>query len=280
MTTPRAKAALDGLGGAIVLVGAGKMGGAMLDGWLGLGLEARRLVVLEPQPTDAIVALTRHGLRLNPAPAAVGEVAALVLAIKPQNAREALPGLAPLVGAATVVISIMAGRTLRFIEAELPPGAAVVRTMPNLPAAVHRAMTVAVPNRRASAAQRELVDALLTAIGSVEWIEDEALMDAVVAVSGSGPAYVFLLAETMTQAGIHAGLPPALAARLARETVAGAGELLQRSPLQAGVLRQNVTSPGGTTAAALEVLMAPDGLMPLMRRAVDAASRRSRELAG
>jgi pyrroline-5-carboxylate reductase len=145
---------------------------------------------------------------------------------------------------------------------------------------VHRALTVAVPNRRASAAQRELVDALLTAIGSVEWIEDEALMDAVVAVSGSGPAYVFLLAETMTQAGIHAGLPPALAARLARETVAGAGELLQRSPLQAGVLRQNVTSPGGTTAAALEVLMAPDGLMPLMRRAVDAASRRSRELAG
>jgi pyrroline-5-carboxylate reductase len=190
-----------------------------------------------------------------------------------------MPMLAPFVSGSTAVVSIMAGRTLRFLEDALP-GAALVRTMPNLPAAIGRGITVAVPNAHVAPAQRELVHTLLSAVGTVEWIADEALMDAVVAVSGSGPAYVFLLAEAMARAGAAAGLPPALAATLARATVAGAGELLHRSPLNAATLRQNVTSPGGTTAAALDVLMAKDGLEPLMTRAVAAAARRSRELAG
>jgi pyrroline-5-carboxylate reductase len=151
--------------------------------------------------------------------------------------------------------------------------------MPNTPAAIGRGITVAVP-RGASAAQRDLADRLLAATGSVEWVEDEGLMDAVTAVSGSGPAYVFLLAEALAAAGVEAGLPPALAAKLARETVAGSGELLHRSELDAAELRQNVTSPGGTTAAALDVLMSKDGMAALMTKAVAAATKRSRELAG
>jgi pyrroline-5-carboxylate reductase len=250
----------------------------MLEGWLARGLPAGKVVVLEPQPAAELTALQERGLQLNPQPHAVGEIAALVLAIKPQVAPEIVPTLRPFLGPATAVVSIMAGRTLQFLESTLP-GAAAVRTMPNLAASIRRGITVAVPNARVSAAQRALVDTLLSAVGRVEWIEDEALMDAVVALSGSGPAYVFLLAEAMAQAGVTAGLPPELADKLARTTVAGAGELLRRSPLGAATLRQNVTSPGGTTAAALEVLMANDGLAPLMARAIAAAARRSRELA-
>jgi pyrroline-5-carboxylate reductase len=271
--------AFANLSGTIVLVGAGKMGSAMLDGWLALGLSPRNVAVLEPQPTPEVTALAARGLRLNPSAAAVGEVGALVVAVKPQVAPEVTPALAPFVSAATVVVSIMAGRTLAFLAGALP-SAALVRAMPNTPAAIGRGITVAVANARVSDAQRALVDALLSAVGAVEWVADEALMDSVTALSGSGPAYVFLLAETMAQAGAAAGLPPALAATLARATVAGAGELLHRSPLDAATLRQNVTSPGGTTAAALDVLMAKDGLAPLMRRAIAAATARSRELAG
>ena len=152
--------------------------------------------------------------------------------------------------------------------------------MPNTPASIGRGITVAVPNARMSAAQRTLVNALLSAVGRVEWIEDEALMDPVTALSGSGPAYVFLLAETMARAGYAAGLPSALAEVLARTTVAGSGELLHCSPLDSATLRQNVTSPGGTTAAALDVLMAGNGMQELMTEAIAAAARRSRELAG
>jgi pyrroline-5-carboxylate reductase len=155
----------------------------------------------------------------------------------------------------------------------------MVRAMPNTPAAIGRGITVAVP-RNASKAQRELADRLLAATGAVEWIKDESLMDAVTAVSGSGPAYVFLLAETLAQAGVAAGLPPPLAAKLARDTVAGSGELLHRSSLEASALRENVTSPGGTTAAALAVLMGQNGLAPLLTQAVAAATARSRDLAG
>jgi pyrroline-5-carboxylate reductase len=271
--------AFANLSGTIVLVGAGKMGSAMLDGWLALGLSPRNVAVLEPQPTPEVVALAARGLRLNPSADALRDVAALVVAVKPQVAPEVTPALAPFVSAATVVVSIMAGRTLAFLAGALP-SAALVRAMPNTPAAIGRGITVAVANARVSDAQRALVDALLSAVGAVEWVTDEVLMDAVTALSGSGPAYVFLLAETMAQAGAAAGLPPALAATLARATVAGAGELLHRSPLDAATLRQNVTSPGGTTAAALDVLMAKDGLAPLMRRAIAAATARSRELAG
>jgi pyrroline-5-carboxylate reductase len=184
-----------------------------------------------------------------------------------------------LIGRNTVAISIMAGRTLGFLEQALP-GAAIVRAMPNTPAAIGRGITVAVGNARVGAASRRLAQALLAAAGRVEWVADERLMDAVTAVSGSGPAYVFLLAEALARAGVAAGLPAPLAETLARETVAGSGELLHRSDLTAAVLRQNVTSPGGTTAAALEVLMAAGGLEPLLTRAVAAATRRGRELAG
>jgi pyrroline-5-carboxylate reductase len=270
---------LANLSGTVLLAGAGKMGSAMLEGWLALGLDARRVAVLEPQPTRELAALTARGLRLNPSRDAVGEVAAAVVAVKPQVAPEVLPALAPFLGTTTVVVSIMAGRTLAFLSGALP-GAPLVRAMPNTPAAIGRGITVAVANAAVTQPQRAHVDALLSAVGTVEWIADEALMDAVTALSGSGPAYVFLLAECMAQAGAAAGLPGALAATLARATVAGAGELLHRSPLDAATLRQNVTSPGGTTAAALEVLMAADGLAPLMTKAIAAATRRSRELAG
>jgi pyrroline-5-carboxylate reductase len=263
----------------ILLAGAGKMGGALLEGWLALGLSPAKVVVIEPQPSPDIAALTERGLRLNPSRDSVGDIAAAVVAVKPQMAPEVLPALAPFVAGATVVLSIMAGRTLRFLADNLP-GAALVRAMPNTPAAIGRGITVAIANPRVSPEQRVLVDALLSAVGAVEWITDEALMDAVTALSGSGPAYVFLLAEAMARAGTAAGLPPTLAATLARATVTGAGELLNRSPLDPASLRQNVTSPGGTTAAALEVLMAEDGLERLMTAAIAAATKRSRNLAG
>jgi pyrroline-5-carboxylate reductase len=265
--------------GHLVLVGAGKMGSALLEGWLRFGLDPKRVAVLEPQPSPQISTLESHGLRLNPQLRALGDVAAVVVAIKPQTAAEAIPQLKPMIGASTVVVSIMAGRTLQFIAGALNAPCALVRAMPNTPAAIGRGITVAVP-RDVNPAQRELAHRLLCATGIVEWTDDEALMDAVTAVSGSGPAYVFLLAEALAEAGVAAGLPPALAEKLARETVAGSGELLHRSELDAAVLRQNVTSSGGTTAAALDVLMGKDGLAQLMRKAVAAATRRSRELAG
>ena len=264
--------------GHLVLVGAGKMGSALLEGWLRFGLDPEHIAVLDPQPSPQISALSR-GLLLNPQLRTLGDVAAIVIAVKPQSAAEAIPPLKPMIGASTVVASIMAGRTLQFIADALNASCALVRAMPNTPAAIGRGITVAVP-RDVNPAQRELAHRLLCATGTVEWIEDEALMDAVTAVSGSGPAYVFLLAEALAEAGVAAGLPPSLATKLAHETVAGSGELLHRSELDAAVLRQNVTSPGGTTAAALEVLMGKDGLAQLMRNAVAAATRRSRELAG
>jgi pyrroline-5-carboxylate reductase len=264
---------------SLLLVGAGKMGSAMLDGWLARGLPPKRVAVIEPQPDKRIKALARRGLALNPKGKAKA-AAAIVIAVKPQTAPAALPPLADYVGKNTLVLSIMAGRPLAFLQRSLPPGAAIVRAMPNTPAAIGRGISVAVANGKTSPRQRKLAAALLAAIGRVEWITDEALMDSVTAVSGSGPAYVFLLAEAMTQAGMAAGLPAALAARLARETVAGSGELLHRSDLDAATLRQNVTSPGGTTAAALQVLMGPGGFDELLTKAVAAATRRGRELAG
>jgi pyrroline-5-carboxylate reductase len=278
-TAPGART-LDDFSGTILLVGAGKMGGALLEGWLALGLDPKCVVVIEPQPAREIGALAARGLRLNPAASAVGAATAMVIAVKPQVAPEVVPTLAPYLGAATVGVSIMAGRTLGFLEGALAQRAALVRAMPNTPAAIGRGITVAVPNLRVSQRQRDLVDALLSSTGAVEWIADEAMMDAVTAVSGSGPAYVFLLAEALARAGTAAGLPAELAGKLARATVAGSGELLHRSPLDPAALRQNVTSPGGTTAAALDVLMAPQGLEALMTKAVAAATKRSRELAG
>ncbi len=264
--------------GALLLVGAGKMGGAMLDGWIARGLAPKRIAVIEPQAGKAVKALARRGLTLNPKKAVSAD--AVVVAVKPQTAPAAVPPLKAYIGTRTLVLSIMAGRTLAFLQDKLPPGSAIVRAMPNTPAAIGRGITVAVANGKVSARQRKLASALLAAIGKVEWVSEEGLLDAVTALSGSGPAYIFLLAEAMTKAGIAAGLPADLAGRLARETVAGSGELLHRAELDAATLRQNVTSPGGTTAAALEVLMGPGGFDELLTKAIAAATRRSRELAG
>ena len=268
--------------GPLVLLGAGKMGQALLEGWLARGLGLKKTIVLDPQPGKPIKALARRGLALNPKPnpKAKADGAAIVIAVKPQMAPEAVPPLGLYVGKSTLVVSIMAGRTIEFLENALPPGTAIVRAMPNTPAAIGRGISVLVANAHVSARQRKLATDLLAAAGKVEWVNDEGLIDAVTAVSGSGPAYVFLLAEAMTKAGISAGLPADLAAKLARETVAGAGELLHRSDLDASILRQNVTSPGGTTAAALNVLMGPDGFDALLTKAVAAAAQRGRELAG
>ena len=266
---------LQNIVGTIVLAGAGKMGGAMLTGWLARGLDAKRVVVIEPSPSQEIGALAAKGVQLNPKDA--GIAGTLVIALKPQTFREAGATLKSFAGPATLTVSIMAGTTIASLQAVC--GDIIVRAMPNTPAAIGRGITVAVAAAKVSAAQRAIANALLSATGSVEWVDDESLMDAVTAVSGSGPAYVFLLAEELARAGIAAGLPEELATKLARETVAGSGELLHRSELASATLRQNVTSPGGTTAAALEVLMGEDGLQQLMIRAVAAATARSMELA-
>lgn len=266
--------------GKLALIGAGKMGGAMLQGWLSLGLQAPQIAVIEPQASAELRALEERGLMLNPQADRLREVAVIVLAVKPQVADEAAPAAASMIGPGVLTVSIMAGKTLSSLEKMLRPGAAIIRCMPNMPAAIGRGVTVGAANAKVSKEQRTLAHRLLQAIGEVAWVEDEDLIDAVTAVSGSGPAYVFLLAETLARAGVNAGLPTDLSERLARATVAGAGELLHRSPLPAAALRENVTSPGGTTAAALAVLMGQNGLEPLMREAVAAAARRSRELAG
>lgn len=255
----------------ILLVGCGKMGGAMRAGWLEAG---RDVVVVEPGPhAPAGAAASPDALPTDLRPAAV------VLAVKPQEAATVLPAYARFASSA-VFLSIMAGTTIGRMRALLGGAATVVRAMPNTPAAVRQGITVACPGPGVTGAQRDLSTDLLGAIGAVAWVEDEALMDPVTAVSGSGPAYVFLLAEAMEAAGIAQGLPPALARRLARQTVAGSGALLAASTEDAAQLRKNVTSPGGTTAAALAVLMAEGGVPDLMGRAIEAATRRSRELAG
>jgi pyrroline-5-carboxylate reductase len=263
--------------GPVVLAGAGKMGSAMLSGWLSQGLDAKRVAVIEPHPSAEISALAAKGIRFNPAPKDVGTIATLVIALKPQTFPEAGAMLKSFTAPATLVVSIMAGIPIGSIEAAC--GGSVVRAMPNTPAAIGRGITVAVAADNVGADQRAVADALLRAMGAVEWVGDEGLMDAVTAVSGSGPAYVFLLAEELARAGVAAGLPEELATRLARETVAGSGELLHRSRISSAMLRENVTSPGGTTAAALEVLMGPDGMQSLLTRAVAAATRRSKQLA-
>ncbi|MCJ2044586.1 pyrroline-5-carboxylate reductase [Methylobacterium sp. J-078] len=255
------------------------MGGAMLSGWLSAGLDAGRTTILDPQASPEMRALcAARGLALNPAVPPVSE--ALVLAMKPQGLEAAAPGLVSLIGPDTLVISILAGKTIANLRDRLPGARAIVRAMPNLPASIGRGATGAVASAEVEARQRAQADALLASVGSVEWLDDEGLIDALTAVSGSGPAYVFLLAEVMAQAGAAAGLPADMAARLARSTVSGAAALLDANPREAGLLRQDVTSPGGTTAEALAVLMRSGGLPDLMREAVDAARRRAGALAG
>jgi pyrroline-5-carboxylate reductase len=275
--TSDAKASLRDFSGLIALIGAGKMGGALLEGWLRLGLDPRKLAVLEPEPLPHIAALASRGVQLNPDAATLRQADVVVIAIKPQAAAVALSPLTAQVSPSALIVSIMAGRTLHFLSTIFPRAGAMVRAMPNTPAAIGRGITVAVATK-ADQRQRQVAHRLLGATGAVEWVEDESLMDAVTALSGSGPAYVFLMAEALAQAGVAVGLPAKLAEQLARETIAGSGELLHQSRQDAAALRENVTSPGGTTAAALAVLMRPDGLVRLMRDAIAAATARSREL--
>ena len=253
MKRPTGNKPLRKFPGPLVLLGAGKMGAAMLDGWLARGLPAKQIAVVEPRPSKAVKALARSGVALNPKRAQ--PAAAIVIAVKPQSAPEALPALAPHIGKRTLAISIMAGRTLAFLQQALP-GAAVVRAMPNTPAAIGRGITVAVANAQVSRTQRKLAGDLLTAIGAVEWVDDERLMDAVTAVSGSGPAYVFLLAEEMAKAGIAAGLPPALAARLARPATSARptsskGWSASSAISASTALSRSVVPRGGAAACAL-----------------------------
>ncbi len=271
------------LEGPLVLVGAGKMGGAMLAGWLERGLDPRMVRVQDPQPPPEVAALLeRHGIAWG---ADAGPFdrppAVIVMSVKPQVMEAVFQGVATSAGPGTLTLSIAAGRTIASFEAHLAPGSAVVRAMPNTPAAIGRGITVCCPNGAVTAGQRALATDLLTAVGEVAWVDDEALIDPVTAVSGSGPAYVFLLAEALAAAGRAAGLDAELAQRLANVTVSGSGELLRQSGLDPATLRKNVTSPGGTTAAALDVLMRDRaGLEQLMTEAVAAATKRGRELAG
>lgn len=269
------------LDGELVLAGAGNMGGALLAGWLERGLEPARILVQDPSPPPRIAELLRkHAVRMEATlPALDRPPAVLLMAVKPQIMEEVFPPLAKRVGPHTVVLSVAAGRTIGSFERHLPPRTAVVRSIPNTPAAVGRGITVASANPHVSAAQKAICQELLSAVGETAWVDDEALIDPVTAVSGSGPAYVFYLTECLAAAGIEAGLAPDLAHKLARWTVAGSGELLHRSDQSAETLRKNVTSPNGTTFAALQVLMGEKGLQPLMTQAVLAATQRSRELA-
>jgi pyrroline-5-carboxylate reductase len=278
MTDSTVTGLLQNVSGTLLLVGAGKMGGALLHGWMTLGYPPGHIVVLDPDPSQEARILGPLGVRINPPTGEIGDVAFLVLAVKPQVAADIVPGLKTFVGPHTVAVSVMAGKTLSFLEGALGP-CAIVRSIPNTPAAIARGITVAVANRKVAPEQRRLAQRLLAAVGAVEWVDDESLIDAATAVSGSGPAYVFLLAESLARAGVAVGLPADLAARLAHMTVSGSGELMHQSGLDAATLRQNVTSPNGTTEAALSVLMADDGLDPLMAKAVAVATKRSRELA-
>ncbi|MGV1789268.1 pyrroline-5-carboxylate reductase [Rhizobium lusitanum] len=266
--------------GPILLIGAGNMGGALLTGWLKNGVPGSSVIVVDPNPAEPMRKMIADAGARHVTEVPAGLTAGvLFIAVKPQLIDAVLPPLKSAVGEGTVTVSIAAGKTLSSLEQHLGESA-MVRAMPNTPAMVGRGVTGAFANARVSERQRQLVQNLLKVSGPVEWVPGEADIDSVTAVSGSGPAYVFYLVECMAEAGRKLGLQADLAMRLARETVAGAGELLHQSPDDASRLRQNVTSPGGTTAAALGVLMAEDGMQPLFDAAIEAARKRAQELAG
>jgi pyrroline-5-carboxylate reductase len=264
----------------LVLVGAGKMGGAMAQGWLDAGLPGSSLTIIEPNPSSEIASLAAsRGLALNPHIAGPPET--LVLAVKPQSLDQVAPQIAALAAERTLLVSIIAGKTIANLMARLPQARAVVRAMPNTPAAIGRGVTAAFANSDVNAEQRRWCERLLGAVGTFFWLEDESAIDAVTAISGSGPAYVFALTESLAAAAERLGLPPELSMSLARGTVEGAAELMRReSATSPATLRRNVTSPGGTTAAALAVLDEAGGLKDLMIRATAAARARAAEMAG
>ena len=266
----------------LLLVGCGKMGGALLSGWLDSGLVADSVVV-EPNREAVAGFAGQQAVRVHDRAEDVpGDFTpeVVVLAVKPQTMDGVIPEYARFASAGAVFLSIAAGKPIAYFEQRLGTGAAIVRSMPNTPAAVGCGFTVCCANGNVRAEQSAACDQLLSAVGGVAWVDDESLLDAVTAVSGGGPAYVFLLIETLAKAGVASGLPEELAVAMARATVAGSGELARRSSEDASKLRENVTSPGGTTLEALKVLMAPDGIQPLFDRAIAAATRRSKELAG
>lgn len=271
------------MSGTLLLAGCGKMGTAMLSGWLERGLAAEHVTIVEPNADTAQALQRAYGVSTVANP---GELPSdlspdfIIFAVKPQMMDAVAPEYARFNSPGTAFLSIAAGKPISYFEAKLGNDAAIIRAMPNTPAAVRRGITVACPNANISAEQRGACDSLLQSVGSVEWVDEEGLIDAVTALSGGGPAYVFLLAECLAEAGKKAGLPDALAERLARETVSGSGELLHQSDEDPAQLRINVTSPGGTTAEALAILMADDGWQPLLNKAIAAATQRSRELAG
>lgn len=267
------------LAGPLLLVGAGKMGGALLEGWLRQGLDPTHVFVCDPNPPPEVAAfIARHRIGTGASAELPAKPSVILLAVKPQVIDEVLPSVAPLMGKQTVVLSIAAGRTIASLQRHLLEGSAIVRSMPNTAASVGHSMTVACAGTAVTRDQALECNMLLEAVGQVVWVDDESLLDVVTAISGNGPAYVYLLAECLAEAGRKAGLDTDLANQLARATVEGAGELLRRSDLSPAELRANVTSSKGTTAAALEVLMGKDGLQELLSRAIAAAIRRSREL--
>lgn len=267
----------------ILLVGCGKMGSAMLAGWRSQGIAADDVVVVEPAEALAAELVRNHGVRVAGGASEVPDgfaPATVIFAVKPQMMDAAAPDYAEFIKSGALALSIAAGKDLHYFEGLFGSECAIVRTMPNTPAAVGRGITALFANDHVSDQQKQAAESLLSAVGQTVWLDDEGQMDAVTALSGGGPAYVFLLIETMAKAGIAAGLPADVAARLAHTTVSGAGELARLADEPPEQLRKNVTSPGGTTLEALNVLMADDGIQPLFDKAIAAATRRSRELAG
>jgi pyrroline-5-carboxylate reductase len=269
------------LKGSLVLIGAGKMGGAMLEGWLKAGVPARQIVALDPKPpAEAKTLIDKYGIRHNPDITSIADAEVVLVAVKPQVMDEVLAGLTSLAKSKPLVLSVVAGKTIARLAHFFGNDAAIIRTISNTPAAIGRGITAMASNPNVAPAQEALAEQLLSSIGEVVRVPAEEQIDWVTAVSGSGPAYVFWLTECLTAAGAKLGLDPKLSEQLARATVAGSGELMRQSGIDATTLRQNVTSPNGTTFAALQHLMANDGLMPLMERAIAAAAKRSKELAG
>lgn len=268
------------LTGTLVLVGAGKMGGAMLQGWLKGGADPAKVVALDPAPPPEMKAMIeKAGVRLNPPISSITDAEVVIIAVKPQLMEDVLPAVVPLKASKPLILSVAAGKTIASYERHFGSDAAVIRTIPNTPAAVGRGITAMASNPNVSPTQLALARTLLESVGEVVTVDNEAMIDAVTAVSGSGPAYVFYLTECLAAAGEKVGLPKDLAMQLARATVSGSGELMRQSGIGAATLRQNVTSPKGTTYAALQILMAENGMQPLFDKAIEAATTRSRELA-
>lgn len=273
---------MSGLAGPLLLVGCGKMGTALLRGWLDHGMTKDDVVVVEPAAAGREAIAEAAGVQplddVGRVPAG-RQFRAVIFAVKPQMMAEVLPAYTDLVAAGALVVSIAAGTAIDRFESAFGRTAPVVRAMPNTPAAIGRGVTALFANSRVDGDQRQLAEALMAAVGQVHWLQDEDQMHAVTAMSGGGPAYVFLLIESLAKAGMVSGLPEDLAWPMARATVIGSGALAEASEESAAALRKNVTSPGGTTQAALEVLMARDGIQSLFDRAVASATRRSQELA-